>query len=59
MIQNDVLSTAAKEGRQERREEGKREKNIEDARTMKALKISSEVIHQMTGLPIKDIELYE
>ena len=68
MIQNDVLSTAADEGREEGREEGrqeglaegleqgKQEKNIENARTMKALNISSEVIHQVTGLPIKDIE---
>ena len=80
MIQNDVLSTAAEEGRQEGRQEGreegrqegrqeglaeglaegleqgKQEKNIENARTMKALNISSEVIHQVTGLAIKDIE---
>ena len=60
MIQNDVLSTAAEEGReegrQEGREEGRQEKNIENARTMKSLNISSEVIHQVTGLPIKDIE---
>ncbi|MBV3695360.1 hypothetical protein KSX77_18650, partial [Bacteroides cellulosilyticus] len=76
MIQNDVLSTAAEEGRQEGREEGreegrregrqegrqegleqgKQEKNIENARTMKSLNISFEVIHQVTGLPIKDIE---
>ena len=76
MIQNDVLSTAAEEGREEGwqkgmqdgrqeglaeglaegLEQGKQEKNIENARTMKALNISSEVIHQVTGLPIKDIE---
>ena len=60
MIQNDVLSTAAEEGRQEGLaeglEQGKQEKNIENARTMKALNISSEVIHQVTGLAIKDIE---
>ncbi|KAB4160928.1 hypothetical protein GAQ59_23755, partial [Bacteroides uniformis] len=68
MIQNDVLSTAAEEGREEGRQEGrqqglaegleqgKQEKNIENARTMKALNISSEVIHQVTGLAIKDIE---
>ncbi len=79
MIQNDVLSTAAEEGREEGRQEGreegrqegreegrqegrtqkgqgKQEKNIENARTMKSLNISSEVIHQVTGLPIKDIE---
>ena len=72
MIQNDVLSTAAEEGReegwqkgmqegrqegrQEGLEQGKQEKNIENARTMKSLNISFEVIHQVTGLPIKDIE---
>ena len=76
MIQNDVLSTAAEEGREEGRQEGRREgrregrqegrqegleqgkqeKNIENARTMKSLNISFEVIHQVTGLPIKDIE---
>ena len=64
MIQNDVLSTAAEEGREEGRregrqeglEQGKQEKNIENARTMKSLNISFEVIHQVTGLPIKDIE---
>lgn len=76
MIQNDVLSTAAEEGRQEGwqkgmqegreegmqegrkegREEGREERNVENARTMKSLNISSEVIHQVTGLSIKDIE---
>ena len=64
MIQNDVLSTAAEEGREEGRQEGlaegrqegRQEEKIENARTMKALNISSEVIHQVTGLPIKDIE---
>ena len=60
MIQNDVLSTAAEEGRQEGLaegiEQGKQEKNIENAKIMKSLNISSEVIHQVTGLPIKDIE---
>ena len=64
MIQNDVLSTAAEEGREEGRQEGlaegleqgKQEKNIENARTMKSLNIPSEVIHQVTGLSIKDIE---
>lgn len=60
MIQNDVLSTAAEEGRQEGRQEGlaegRQERNMENARTMKSLNIPSEVIHQVTGLPIKDIE---
>lgn len=77
MIQNDVLNTAAMEGRQEGLaegrqeglakglaeglaeglEKGKQEKNIENARTMKSLNISSEIIHQVTGLSIKDIEM--
>ena len=60
MIQNDVLSTAAEEGREEGRREGmqkgRQEEKIENARTMKSLNISSEVIHQVTGLAIKDIE---
>ena len=76
MIQNDVLSTAADEGRDEGRQEGlaegrqeglaegrqkglaegRQEEKIENARTMKSLNIPSEVIHQVTGLPIKDIE---
>ena len=56
MIQNDVLSTAADEGREEGRQEGRQEEKIENARTMKSLNISSEVIHQVTGLPLKDIE---
>ena len=100
MIQNDVLSTAADEGREEGRQEGlaegrqkglaegrqkglvegrqkglaegkqeglaegmqkgmqegRQEEKIENARTMKSLNISSEVIHQVTGLAIKDIE---
>lgn len=72
MIQNDVLSTAAEEGRQEGLaagrqeglaagrqegfEQGKQENNIENAKTMKSLNIPSDVIHKVTGLPIKDIE---
>ena len=68
MIQNDVLSTAADEGREEGRQEGlaegrqkglaegRQEEKIENARTMKSLNIPSEVIHQVTGLSIKDIE---
>ena len=64
MIQNDVLNTAVEEGRQEGLaeglekglEQGKQEKNVENARTMKSLNISPEVIHQVTGLSVKDIE---
>ncbi len=64
MIQNDVLNTAAEEGRQEGLaeglekglEQGKQEKNVENARTMKSLNISPEIIHQVTSLSVKDIE---
>ena len=92
MIQNDVLSTATDEGREEGRQaglaegrqeglaedrqkglaegrqkglaegmqkgmqEGRQEEKIENARTMKSLNIPSAVIHQVTGLPIEDIE---
>ena len=44
------------EGRQEGMQKGRQEEKIENARTMKSLNISSEVIHQVTGLAIKDIE---
>lgn len=64
MIQNDVLSTAAmegreegrEEGRQEGREEGRQEEKIENARTMKSLNISADIIHQVTGLPLEEID---
>lgn len=52
MIQNDVLSTAAMEGR----EEGRQEEKIENARTMKSLNISADIIHQVTGLPLEEID---
>ncbi|MCY6343920.1 MULTISPECIES: Rpn family recombination-promoting nuclease/putative transposase [Bacteroides] len=72
MIQNDVLSTAALEGRQEglaegrqeglaegRQEglaEGRIEEKRENARKMKSLNLPPETIHQITGLPIEEIE---
>lgn len=37
-------------------QEGRQEEKIENARTMKSLNIPSAVIHQVTGLPIEDIE---
>lgn len=63
MIQNDVLTTAAEEGRLEGRaeglaeglEKGKLEEKMENARTMKSLNISTDVIHQVTGLSIEEI----
>ncbi len=68
MIQNDVLSTAAmegreegrqegrEEGRKEGRQEGRQEEKIENARTMKSLNISADIIHQVTGLPLEEID---
>lgn len=64
MIQNDVLSTAAmegreegrQEGREEGRQEGRQEEKIENARTMKSLNISADIIHQVTGLPLEEID---
>jgi len=76
MIQNDVLSTAALEGRQEGRQEGlaegrqeglaegrqeglekgRIEEKRENARKMKSLNLPPETIHQITGLPIEEIE---
>lgn len=64
MIQNDVLSTAAmegreegrQEGREEGRKEGRQEEKIENARTMKSLNISADIIHQVTGLPLEEID---
>ena len=56
MIQNDVLSTAAMEGREEGRQEGRQEEKIENATTMKSLNISADIIHQVTGLPLEEID---
>lgn len=80
MIQNDVLSTAALEGRQEGLAEGRQEglaegrqeglaegrqeglekgrieEKRENARKMKSLNLPPETIHQITGLPIEEIE---
>ena len=51
-----LLEEMMRDEREEGRQEGRQEEKIENARTMKSLNISSEVIHQVTGLPIKDIE---
>ena len=64
MIQNDVLDTARLEGLMEAREEnkikgrekGRIEQNKENARSMKALGLSPEVIRQVTGLSLEEIE---
>ena len=76
MIQNDVLTTAAEEGRQEGREEGRQvgreegrlegrleglaagrqEEKKENARNMKKLNVSFDIIHRVTGLSIEEID---
>ena len=69
MIQNDVLSTAAMEGRQEGRQEGlaegrqeglaegRMEEKQANARRMKALNLPVETICQVTGLSAGEIEI--
>lgn len=68
MIQNDVLDTAKLEGRIEGRAEGiaegraegiaegRAEEKQENARKMKAMELTNEMIHQITGLSVEEIE---
>lgn len=55
MIQNDVISTAQKEGRAEGRAEGRDERNIEIAREMKKDKMPVATIIKYTGLTESEI----
>lgn len=52
MIQNDVISTAMKEGRAEGRAEGARSKALEIAQNMKVAGMSAEQIFQITGITL-------
>ena len=56
MIQNDVLDTAKLEGRIEGRAVGRAEEKQENARKMKAMGLTNEMIHQITGLSVEEIE---
>ena len=56
MIQNDVLDTAKLEGRIEGRAEGRAEEKQENARKMKAMGLTNEMIYQITGLSVEEIE---
>ena len=60
MILNDVLDTAKLEGRIEGRAEGlaegRAEEKQENARKMKAMGLTTEMIHQITGLSVEEIE---
>ena len=56
---NDYFNTidfAKEEGRVQGREEGEQKKNLENAKKMKEMGLSFEVIMQVTGLPFEDIE---
>ena len=57
---NNAINTAKKdakeEGRAEGRAEGKAEANMDNARKMKADGFSAEVIAEITGLTIEEIE---
>ena len=44
------------EGMEKGMEKGKMEEKIENAKSMKALHISADIIHEVTGLPIEEIE---
>ena len=59
MIQNDVLNTAKMEGRMEGRaeglEEGERKERLKNARSMKELDVSSDIIKQVTSLSEEEI----
>jgi predicted transposase/invertase (TIGR01784 family) len=51
-----VISTAEKKGREEGREEGVREANLNNARNLKQLGVAIDVISQATGLSEEEIE---
>lgn len=55
MIQNDVLNTAKLEGHAEGRMEGRAEGKLEDARNLKQLGVSIDIIAQATGLSREEI----
>ena len=60
MIQNDVLDTAKlegrMEGRMEGRAEGRTEERLSNARSMKVLGVSFDIISQVTGLSKEEIK---
>lgn len=55
MIQNDVLNTAKLEGHAEGRAESRAEGKLEDARNLKQLGVSIDIIAQATGLSREEI----
>lgn len=59
MIQNDVLNAAKlegqMEGRMEEREEGRMEERLSNARNLKKMGVSPEIIAQATGLSVEEV----
>ena len=59
MIQNDVLNAAKlegqMEGRMEGREEGRMEERLSNARNLKKMGVSPEIIAQATGLSMEEV----
>lgn len=59
MIQNDVLNAAKlegqMEGRMEGREEGRMEERLSNARNLKKMGVSPEIIAQATGLSVEEV----
>lgn len=60
MIQNDVLNAAKlegqMEGRMEGREEGRMEERLSNARNLKKMGVSPEIIAQATGLSMEEVD---
>ncbi len=55
MIQNDVLNAAKLEGQMEGREEGRMEERLSNARNLKKMGVSPEIIAQATGLSMEEV----
>jgi len=56
---NDYFNTidfAKKEGKEEGLAEGEKKKNLENAKKMKEMELSLDIITQVTGLPLEEIE---
>lgn len=56
MSQNDVIDTAKMEGWEEGHAKGRTEQNLENARNLKELGVSAEIIMKATGLSAEEIE---
>ncbi|NDV59464.1 Rpn family recombination-promoting nuclease/putative transposase [Bacteroides sp. 519] len=55
-VEKTLISSAERKGREEGREEGKKAQNIANARTMKQLGVTIDIISKTTGLSVDEIE---